>query len=166
MIARRFMLGWALALPAVLYAQEPAVNVDPPNLQGSRPLESQTASAVVHAYMQAWQTLRSAFAQNQPSLLDQNFIGIAHSKLAETIAEQAKLGLETHYQDRSHDLQVIFYSPEGGSIELTDKVQYEEQVLANGKVLGSQPVDARYLVVLTPSEGHWMVRMFQAEPAQ
>lgn len=164
MIARGFMLGFALALPAALFAQEPSVNVEPPNLQGSRPLEPQTASAIVHDYTQAWQSLRTAFARNQPSALNQDFIGTAHDKLAETVAEQAKLGLETRYQDHSHDLQVVFYSPEGGSIEMTDKVRYDEQVLSNGKVLANQPMDARYLVVLTPSEGRWRVRLFQAEP--
>jgi hypothetical protein len=164
MILRGFLLGCALALPGTLRAQGPAVRVEPPNLQGSRPLEPQTANAIVRDYLQAWQNLRAAFAQNQPSALNQDFIGTAHRKLAETIAEQAKLGLRTRYQDHSHDLQVVFYSPEGGSIEMTDKVQYDEQVLENGKVLANQPIEARYLVVLTPSEGRWMVRMLQAEP--
>jgi hypothetical protein len=167
MIARSLVLGCALTMAGMtVAAQEPTVKVEPPDLRGSRQLEPQTATSIVRDYIQSWQVLRAAFAQNQAALLDQDFVGTAHDRLAETIAEQAKLGLTTQYQDHSHDLQVVFYSPEGGSIEMTDQVQYDEQVLENGKVLTSQPMEAKYLIVVTPAENRWMVRLFQAEPAK
>ena len=102
--------------------------------------------------------------QNRPDLLDADFVGTAQQKLAETIADQAKLGIETRYRDTSHDLQLVFYSPEGMSLQLLDNVTYEVRVIDNGKVLSMQQVHARYAAVLTPTEVRWKVRVFQAEP--
>jgi hypothetical protein len=164
MIRHSLLLGCALALPGMLLAQEPTVKVEPPDLHGSRSLEPQTATAVVRDYLQAWQSLRSALDQNQASLLKTDFIGTAQSKLSETIADQAKAGIHTRYQDRAHDLQVIFYSPEGGSIQMTDNISYDEQVFGKDKVLATQSIQTRYLVVMTPSEGRWRVRILQADP--
>jgi predicted PhzF superfamily epimerase YddE/YHI9 len=73
------------------------------------------------------------------------------------------LGIHTRYLERSHDLQIVFYSPEGLSIQLTDTVEYEEQVLDHDKVLATKPIRKRYLVVLAPAEVRWRVRIFQAE---
>ena len=67
------------------------------------------------------------------------------------------------YQDRAHDLQIVFYSPEGLSIQIVDTVDYDEQVLDHDKVLATKLVRKRYVVVLTPSEVRWRVRVFQAE---
>ncbi|MEO6830309.1 MAG: hypothetical protein ABI164_10915 [Acidobacteriaceae bacterium] len=158
------ILACTLAIPFTLCAQQPSVNVEPPDLHGSRPVESQTATAVVRDYLQSWQSLQAAMAQNRTGLLDQDFVGTARDKLAATIQDQAKLGIQTRYQDRSHALQIVFYSPEGLSIQLIDNVQYEEQVLDHGKVLTTQPVHARYIVVLTPAERRWKVRIFQGTP--
>jgi hypothetical protein len=101
--------------------------------------------------------------QNRADLLNQNFVGTAKEKFAVTIAEQAKLGLRTHYQERSHDIKIIFYSPEGLSIQLVDDIEYDVQLLDHDKVLASQPVRTRYVAVLTPTEVRWKVRVLQAE---
>lgn len=166
MKGRTILLGCALLVPGMLLAQEPSVKIETPDLHGSRALEPQTATGVVRDYLAAWQSLRSALDRNQPSLLSADFIGTARTRLAETIAEQVKQGVHTRYQDHSHDLQIVFYSLEGGSIELTDDVSYDEIVLAQDKVLASQPIEARYLVLMTPSGGSWRVRILQAEPPQ
>lgn len=166
MIGRSFLLSCALAVPSLLLAQEPSVKVEPPDLHGSRPLEAQTAAAVVRDYIQSWQSLRAALDRNDPSALDTDFIGTAQDRLTQTVAEQAKLGIHTRYQDHSHDVQVVFYSLEGGSIEMTDDVTYDELVLEKDKVLASQPIEARYLVLMTPSGGRWRVRILQAETQQ
>jgi hypothetical protein len=147
-----------------MWAEQPAVQVEPPNLQGSRSVEKQTETAVIRDYLQSWQSLRSAMQQNRPDLLDPDFAGTARDKLADTIQDQAKLGLRTRYQDRSHDLQIVFYSPEGLSLQMIDTVEYDQQVLDHGKLLTSQHIRARYIVVMTPAEARWQVRIFQAEP--
>ena len=93
----------------------------------------------------------AALDQNSPDLLNADFVGSAKDKLTDTIRQQAALGIRTQYQDRSHDLQIVFYSPEGMSIELTDKVEYDVQVIDHDKVISTQRESARYLVVLAPS---------------
>jgi hypothetical protein len=70
--------------------------------------------------------------------------------------------MKTSYQDRSHDIQITFYSPEGLSVELVDNVEYDVQVSDKDKVVATQPVHARYVVVMTPTEVRWRVRVLQA----
>jgi hypothetical protein len=145
-------------------ADEPAVRVAPTNGVGPRNLEKQTETAVVRDYLEAWRSMSEALEQNRADLLDADFVGTAKQKLADTIGDQAKLGIETRYRDTAHDLQLVFYSPEGMSLQLLDTVAYEVQVMDHGKVLSTQQVRARYVAVLTPTEVRWKVRVFQAEP--
>ena len=144
-------------------AQAP-VQVEPENLKGPRVLQDQTKSAVIRDYLKSWQSLRSAMEQNRADLLSADFVGTAKEKLTEAIEQQASLGIHTRYRDLAHDIQIVFYSPEGTSIELTDKVDYEVQVLDHEKVTATQRVSARYVVVMTPAEVRWRVRVFQATP--
>lgn len=153
----------ALATPAALLADQPAVRVEPATLHGPRPLEEQTATAVVRDYLESWESLRGALGQNRADLLDPDFVGIARDKLANAIQEQSALGMRTRYLDKSHDLRIVFYSPEGLSVQLVDNVEYDVQVLDHEKLLTSQHVHARYIVVLTPAEMRWRVRIFQEE---
>jgi hypothetical protein len=147
-----------------LGSDQPGVRVEPTDSVGPRPLEKQTETAVIRDYLQAWRSMSGAFEQNRADLLDPDFIGIAKEKLSETIREQAKLGIHTRYRDTAHDLKLVFYSPEGLSIQLIDTVEYEVQVLDGDKVQTTQHVRARYVSVLTPTEVRWKVRVFQAEP--
>lgn len=157
-------LACALALPLIAQAaDQPSVRVEPPNLHGSRTLEAQTEKSVVRDYLASWDTLSKALDQNQAGLLSQYFAGTALDALTNTIAEQTRLGIHTRYVPRSHDLQIIFYSPEGLSIQLTDNVQYDEQIIQQDKVLATRPVERHFLVVMTPSQVSWRVRIFQAE---
>lgn len=154
--------GFAL-VSATSWAQEPTVKIQTPQLQGSRPLEKQTEGAVTRDYLLSWKTLGAALDHNDPAALGQYFVGTAHDRLAGTIDQQTKMGIHTRYIERSHDLQIIFYSPEGLSIQMTDDVAYDEQVLDHDKLLASRPVRRRYLVVMTPSEVRWRVRILQSE---
>jgi hypothetical protein len=147
-----------------LGSDHPAVRVEPTESVGPRPLEMQTATAVIRDYLQAWRSMSDGLDQNRTDRLDQDFIGTAKEKLAGTIREQAKLGIHTRYRDGAHDLQLVFYSPEGLSIQLVDKVEYDMEVLDRDKVLATHHVRARYVAVLTPTEVRWKVRVFQAEP--
>ncbi len=164
MLKKLVVVFSALAMPAALWAAQPSIHVTPPNLQGPRPLEDQTATAAVRDYLESWQAMKSALAQNHAALLDADFTGDAHDKLADTVHEQAAMGIHTRYQDLSHDLRIVFYSPEGLSIQLVDNVEYDEQVLDQQKILATQRVHARYIVVMTPSEVRWRVRVLQTIP--
>ena len=154
------------AMPFALLADQAAVRVEPSDLQGPRQLQQQTATAAIRDYLQSWQGLSAALEQNRADLLDPDFVGTARDKLANTVHEQAALGIHTRYRDRSHDLRIVLYSPEGLSIQLIDNVEYDEQVLDQDKVLTTQRVHARYIVVLTPAEMRWRVRIFQVGPQE
>jgi hypothetical protein len=119
---------------------------------------------VVRDYLQAWRSLSSALEENRADLLDPDFVGAAKEKLVDTVREQEKLGLQTRYRDSAHDLQLVFYSPEGLSVQLIDTVTYDVQIMDHEKVQATQHVRARYVAVLTPTEVRWKVRVFQAEP--
>jgi hypothetical protein len=141
-----------------------SVRVEPANLQGPRALPEETGKAAIRDYLQAWQSLNAAFEQNRASLLDPAFVGIAKDKLTETIQQQAAFGIRTQYTDRAHDIQIVFFSPEGLSIELLDTVNYDVQIIDSNRVKTTQHVSAKYLIILTPAELRWRVRVFQAEP--
>ena len=103
--------------------------------------------------------------QNRPNLLDRDFIGDAKDKLARyDQAADNQAGVHAVYRDRSHDVQILFYSPDGLSIELADTVQYDVQLYDHDKAIGTEQVRAQYIVVLTPTEIRWRVRIFQAQP--
>src|SRR5580698_4749846 len=145
-------------------AELPAVTVANADSVGPRTLGSQTKEAVVRDYLAAWQSLNKAMGENNPSLLDADFTGIARDKLSATIGDQQKLGLKTHYQDRKHDIRLVFYSPEGLSIELLDTVEYDVQVLDHDKLQATQHIRTQYLAILTPTEVRWKVRILQSPP--
>ncbi len=148
----------------VLGSGQPAVRVEATDFVGPRSLEKPTEAAVVRDYVEAWRSLSSALDENRADLLDRNFVGAAKEKLEGTIRQQAALGIQTRYRDHSHDLRVVFYSPEGLSIQLIDTVEYDLQILDHAKVQTTQHVLARYIAVLTPTEERWKVRVFQAVP--
>jgi hypothetical protein len=159
-----FIMCSLFAAIIALGSDRPAVRVAPTESVGPRLLERQTETAVIRDYLQAWRSMSDAFDQNRTGLLDPDFIGTAKEKLADTIREQAKLGIHTRYRDGAHDLHLVFYSPEGLSIQLVDTVEYDMEVLDRDKVLATQHVRARYIAVLTPTEVRWKVRVFQTEP--
>jgi len=149
---------------SALRADDASVRVEPANLQGPRPLASQTQSAVVRDYLEAWQAMSSALGQNRADLLDADFVGNAREKLGDTVQQQAAAGIRTQYQATSHDIKLTFYSPEGLSVELVDNVEYDVRILDHDKLQAQQHLHARYVVVLTPAEVRWRVRVFQATP--
>jgi hypothetical protein len=153
-----------LAATFPLRADQPVIRVQPMNLQGPRVLNDQTRTTIIRNYLEAWQSVSAALQQNRVGLLDRDFIGIAKDKLTDTIHDQVTMGISTRYLDRSHDLQIVFYSPEGLSIQLVDNVEYEVQVIDHGKTLATQKAHARYVVVMTPAEVRWRVRVFQGGP--
>jgi hypothetical protein len=153
-----------LAALFVCASDQPAVRVEPTDSVGPRVLEKQTETAVVRDYLKAWQSMSGALEQNRADLLNADFVGTAKEKLTDTIREQARLGIQTHYQDRAHDVRLVFYSPEGLSIQLVDTVEYDVQLLDHEKLQTTQHVRTRYIAVLTPTEVQWKVRVLQAEP--
>jgi len=126
------------------------------------PFARSDGESTIRDYLQSRQSFRDALDQNRADLLDPAFVGTAKDKLRGTIQRQAALGIHTRY--RLHDVQIVFCSPEGLSIELTDEGEYDMELLDYRKVKTIQHVSARYVIVLTPAEVQWRVRVFQSEP--
>ena len=155
-----------VTLLAASESQQPAVRVEPRDALGPRAIETPTQNAVIRDYLQAWRSLDNAFQQNRPELLDSDFVGIAKEKLTRAIREQQQLGIHTLFEDQAHDVSLGFYSPEGLSVQLIDQADYHVQIVDHEKTLGTKHVRARYVVVLTPTEVQWKVRVLQAAPQQ
>lgn len=161
----RHILTLSAAMGAAALAMgQASVHVEPYHLDGPRPLQQQTADAVVRDYVESWQSMRQALGQNNAAALSRDFVGNAMDKLTKTVEQQSRMGVRSEYSDQSHDIQIVFYSPEGLSVELTDKVEYDVRIFDHDKLQTTQHVSTRYVVVLTPTEVRWRVRVFQAIP--
>jgi hypothetical protein len=157
------------ALAALLLGrdvQEPTVRIEASPLRGPRVVEKQTQTAVIRDYLEAWKSMSRALQANQSELLDHDFVGIAKEKLSNTIEQQKALGLQTVYHDRAHDISLVFYSPEGLSVQLIDNVEYELQLKDHDKLQASRDVKSRFVAVLSPTEVRWKIRVLQSVPQE
>jgi hypothetical protein len=161
MLKSFLFISTILIATSVSVIAQATVSVKTADLQGPRALQEQTKTAAIRDYLRSWQVLGAALEQNRADLLDPTFVGTAKDTLTETIHQQAALGIRMRYRDRAHDLQIVFYSPEGMSIELFDTVDYDLEVLDHERVKTIQHLSARYVIVLTPAEVSWRVRVFQ-----
>jgi hypothetical protein len=161
---RLAILLLSMTTAMALGAESPVVHVEPVDAGGSCQIAAATQASVIRNYLQAWKTMSVAFDQNTPASLEADFTGVAKDKLAATIHQQQELGLKTHYQDQKHEIKVVFCSPEGLSVQLTDKVEYDLAVEEQGATRDPQRIESRYIAVLTPTETRWKIRVFQAEP--
>lgn len=160
---------WAPKTALVNSSSAPASSslpkVDLTASRGPRDLEPLTRRKIVHDYAAAWQTLAAGLEQNRAELLNGYFTGFAKQEFTETIADQAGTGIHRRYVDHGHKLEAIFYSPDGGVIQLQDNVDYEVQIFDGAKLLHGEKGSARFLVLMTPSADRWMVRLLQSVPA-
>ena len=69
-----------------------------------------------------------------PDLLDADFVGTARDKLAGAIQEQARLGCAPAIRIVRTIFKIMFYSPDGLSVQLVDNVEYDVQILDHDKV--------------------------------
>ena len=129
-----------------------------------REIEETTGNAIVRDYSQAWQAMAQALDQNRADVLGSSFVGIARKKLADAVEQQKKSNLRTVYVDRGHQLQAVFYSPEGSAMQLRDTAKYDLQVYDGNSLVSSEEVTQPYLVVMTPTADRWQVRVLQAVP--
>jgi hypothetical protein len=129
-----------------------------------RDVEDQTKDSVTRDYGKAWQSLEQALEDNRPDLLNADFAGYAQDHWLQTIKAQKAAGLSRHIVDRGHHVQVIFYSADGSAMQLRDTAQLEIQYRDGSKVIHSEKLSAQYLVLITPAENSWKVRVLQEIP--
>ena len=157
------IVGLALIGVAILAFASPAlprVTISAESL-APRPIEQRTGEVVTHDYAQAWQDLAVCLDTNRTDLLDDYFTGEAKRRLAQRIAEQKTFRLRTHYRDRGHRVKAVFYSADGGELQLEDEAQLEVQVFDGGKLIATSTAKQKYLVLMTPGSDRWYVRFLQ-----
>ncbi|HEY7617832.1 MAG TPA: hypothetical protein VH744_13585 [Terriglobales bacterium] len=132
---------------------------------GPREMEDLTRKKIVRDYAAAWRTLAFALEQNRADVLNEYFTGYAKQDYVQAIASQKTHGVRRHYEDRGHRLEGLFYSPDGGVMQLRDTAQFEVQILDGDRLLYSQPMTVTYIVLMTPAADRWMVRLLQEAPS-
>jgi hypothetical protein len=145
---------------AAAAAETPRVELNADNI-GPRPIEDLTAKSVARDYAFAWQTMEQALEENRPGLLEGYFTGLAKQDLIQRVNSQIKSGLHTHYEDRGHKLEALFYSPAGDAMQLRDRAQLDVQVLDGSRVIYDEPMTLQYMVIMTPGADRWLVREIQ-----
>jgi hypothetical protein len=126
-----------------------------------REIEQQTQQAIQRQYSAAWSAMKKALSDNRVDLLDAAFVGAARDEFAQQIEQQNRNKMSTRIADRGHQVNAVFYSPEGTAIQLTDNVDLEKQYLANGKVIHTEQRQQQYVVLMTLVEDRWKVRVLQ-----
>ena len=150
-----------LQLGAAADGEVPQVEFNADNI-GPRQIEELTSKSVPRDYGFAWQTMEQALNENRAGLLEGYFTGLAKQDLGARVKSQISSGMRTRYQDRGHKLEAIFYAPAGDAIELRDHAQFDIEVLDGDKVIYDEPVNADYIVMMTPGADRWLVRQMQS----
>jgi hypothetical protein len=147
----------------VLAASLPRVTLNAESIV-PRSIEQRTGETVIRAYAQAWQDLAQCLDDNRTDLLNEYFAGLAKERLTQRIAEQRNTGLRTRYVDHGHQVKAVFYSPDGGEMQLIDQAQIEVQVFDGQKVIYNSNSAQKYLVLMTPGADRWYVRSLESVP--
>jgi hypothetical protein len=150
-----------LTLGVLASADLPRVTLSADSL-APRPIEQRTGTAVAHDYAQAWHDLAICLDANRPDLLDDNFAGEAKRRLALRIADQKNSHLRTRYVDGGHQVKAIFYSVDGGEMQLLDQAQLEVRVFDGDKLISTSTSTQNYIVLMTPGSDRWYVRFLQS----
>jgi hypothetical protein len=127
-----------------------------------RPIEQRTGEAVTHDYAQAWQDLAFCLDSNRTDLLGDYFAGEAKRRLAQRVTDQQRAHLRTRYIDGGHRVKAVFYSVDGGEMQLEDQADLEVQVFDGDKLISTSKSTQKYLVLMTPGSDRWYVRFLES----
>ena len=151
--------------PAAVHAAPPAPSYSlDASSAAPRKVEETTAASVERDYLHGWQSMISALQSNDAELLNENFTGTAREHFQQAIDSQRQSGLSRRIVDHGHTMHVVFYSLDGSSLQAVDTVDLEIEYRDGGKVLSSEHIHARYLVLLTPAENSWKIRIMEELP--
>jgi hypothetical protein len=155
-----------LTVVVVSSAQTPSpqVNLNADNL-APRAIEQLTGANVAREYAKAWQDLEQALQQNQASLLKEQFTGFVLDRLSRRIADQQSNGLRTLIVDHGHRVKAVFYSQDGGAMQLVDNALLEVLVFDGNRLIDSEKAAHQYVVLMTPGTDRWYVRYLEQEPS-
>jgi hypothetical protein len=135
----------------------PEVHLDATGLT-PRPIEELTGTTIARHYALAWRDLTVALESGQAEGLGEEFVGFAKDRLTKRITEQNQAGMHVRIVDRGHHLKAVFYSTDGSAMQLLDQAQLEIQTFDGNKLLDTQNVPHKYMVLMTPGADRWYVR--------
>lgn len=159
-ILPRFVIAASIFIATSVLAigqSAPQVHLDADGL-APRPIEELTGTTLARHYALAWRDLAAALESGRTERLSEEFVGFARDCFIRRITEQNQAGLHVHIVDHGHHLKAIFYSTDGTAMQLLDQAQLEIQVFDGSKLLDSQNVLHKYLVLMTPGADRWYVR--------
>ena len=129
-----------------------------------REMEDTTEKAIVRDYAAAWEALAAGLRNNDVNALDAGLTGFARDQFAAAIADQKQSGLKVRYTDRGHQLEALFYSPDGSAMQLRDTAQLTRELLDGDKVVKREDITAHYYVLMSVAEDRWKLRSIQEVP--
>jgi hemin uptake protein HemP len=153
----------ALALNSYAADSSPRVQL---NIAKAAPraVESLTERGILRDYRVAWNSMAQAVEFNTFDPLEGPFAGEAKGWLRDTVASQQRSGLSQRYLNQNHQLEAVFYAPEGDVMELHDTAEYQLQVSDGGKLIHDEHVVLHFVVLMTPAADRWVIRQLQAVP--
>jgi|ERR1700685_609569 hypothetical protein len=131
---------------------------------GPRAVESLTERGILRDYRFAWNSMAQALEFNTFDPLEGPFAGEAKTWLRDTITNQQRSGLSQRYVNQNHQLEAVFYAPEGDVMELHDTADYQLQISDGGKLIHEEHVVLHFVVLMTPAADRWVIRQLQAVP--
>jgi hypothetical protein len=127
-----------------------------------RQVEALTERGVARDYRLAWTSMAQALEFNTLDPLVGAFSGDAQQWLGQTVASQQQSHLSRRYTNQTHEVEAVFYAPEGDALELHDTAQYQLQLLDGDKTIDDERVVVHYVVLMTPGADRWVIRQLQA----
>jgi len=129
-----------------------------------RQVEPLTERAVLRDYKSAWTSLTQALASSSLDPLNGLFEATADKWLTDAVKDQQSSGLSRRYLNQNHQVDAVFYSPEGDVIELHDTAEYDLEILDGSKTIHNEHVIVHYVVLMVPGAERWVIRHLQAVP--
>lgn len=126
-----------------------------------RQIEQRTGETVTHDYAQAWHDMAESLSDNRTDALGDYFTGESKRQLAQRISAQRRAGLRTQYADNGHEVKAVFYSLDGGVMQLEDRAKLETKVFDGDRVIYTGNSTHLYLVLMTPGADRWLVRSLE-----
>ena len=161
----------SLALVSALWPWLAALGANPlPQVRlstdsiGPRSIEELTEKNVARDYALAFRDLESALSYNDAVMLADYFTGFAKDTFTQRISSQQAAGIHVRYTDRGHNLSAVFYSPDGGEMQLVDHASFDIEVFDGSKLIHQEDVSQKYLVLMTPGADRWLVRSLEPVP--
>lgn len=147
----------AAACLTVTAQSSPQVHLNADGL-APRSIEELTGTTIVHHYAQAWSDLAAALDSSRTTRIGDDFVGKAKERLKRRITEQARNGIHVRIVDHGHQLKAVFYSSDGGAMQLIDEAQLEIQTFDGNKLLDTENAPHKYIVLMTPGADRWYIR--------